>query len=82
MHINAGNTSNLKPELVLKSMESFFGCSISDIDIERKEIYFEDIDCTEIERVKPYEEKEENEALGKALESIRTKTNYIFKSNC
>lgn len=43
MHINAGNTSNLKPELVLKSMEGFFGCSISDVDIERKEIYFEDM---------------------------------------
>ena len=43
MHINAGNTCNLTPELVLKSMESFFGCNISDIDIERKEIYFEDM---------------------------------------
>lgn len=43
-------------------------------------ITFEDIDCTEIERVKPYEEKEENEALGKALESIRTKTNYTINS--
>lgn len=43
MHINAGNTSNLKPELVLKSMEKFLGCRITDIKIERKEIYFDDM---------------------------------------
>ena len=43
LHLNAGNTSNLKPELVFKSMEKFFGCSISDIAIERKQIYFEDM---------------------------------------
>ncbi len=43
LHLNAGNTSNLKPELVLKSMEKFFDCSISDICIERKQIYFEDM---------------------------------------
>ena len=43
LHINAGNTSNLKPELVLKSMADFFGAGIKDIDIERKEIYFDDM---------------------------------------
>lgn len=43
LHLNAGNTSNLKPELVLKSMEKFFGCKTSDISIERKQIYFEDM---------------------------------------
>lgn len=43
LHINAGNTSNLKPELVLKSMEKFYDMNISDIKIERKEIYFEDM---------------------------------------
>ncbi len=43
LHLNAGNTSNLKPELVLKSMEKFFGCTISNIKIERKQIYFEDM---------------------------------------
>ncbi len=43
MHINAGNTSNLKPELVLKSMADFFSCSVSDINIVRKEIYFDDM---------------------------------------
>lgn len=43
MHINAGNFSNLKPELVLRSMEEFFGCKISDTETERKEIYFDDM---------------------------------------
>ena len=43
MHINAGNTSNLKPELVLSSIADFFGTTITDIQIERKEIYFEDM---------------------------------------
>ena len=43
LHLNAGNTSNLKPELVLKSMEKFFECIISDVQIERKQIYFEDM---------------------------------------
>lgn len=43
LHLNAGNFSNLKPELVLKSMEKFYGCTISDIQIERKQIYFEDM---------------------------------------
>jgi len=43
LHLNAGNTSNLKPELVLKSMEKFFDCRISDIRIEIKQIYFEDM---------------------------------------
>lgn len=43
LHINAGNFSNLKPELVIKSMEAFFGCYATDIRIERKEIYFDDM---------------------------------------
>ena len=43
LHINAGNFSNLKPELVIKSMEVFFGCIATDIKIERKEIYFDDM---------------------------------------
>jgi len=43
LHINAGNTSNLKPELVLKSIADFFGTQISNINIERKEIYFDDM---------------------------------------
>ena len=43
LHLNAGNFSTLKPELVLKSMEKFYGCTISDIQIERKQIYFEDM---------------------------------------
>lgn len=43
LHINAGNFSNLKPELVIKSMEMFFGCKATDIKIERKEIYFDDM---------------------------------------
>ncbi len=42
MHINAGNFSNLKPELVLASMCDYFGCSISNTDIERKNIFFDD----------------------------------------
>lgn len=43
MHINAGNTSNLKPELVLKSIANYLGTEITDIDIVRKEIYFDDM---------------------------------------
>ena len=43
LHLNAGNFSNLKPELVLKSMEKFYGCTMCDIQIERKQIYFEDM---------------------------------------
>ena len=43
LHINAGNFSNLKPELVIKSMENFFGCNATNIKIERKEIYFDDM---------------------------------------
>ena len=43
LNLNAGNTSNLKPELVLKSMEKFFDVFVSDVMIERKQIYFEDM---------------------------------------
>lgn len=42
MHINAGNFSNLKPELVLKSIEKFYNINIKDIFINRDKIYFED----------------------------------------
>ncbi len=43
LHLNAGNVSNLKPEMVLKSMEKFFDAIFTDIEIERKEIYFDDM---------------------------------------
>jgi len=43
MRINAGNTSNLKPELVIKSIEKFYDMKATNIKIERKEIYFEDM---------------------------------------
>ena len=43
MHINAGNFSNLKPGLVLNAMEKYYGCNITDIAIERREIYFDDM---------------------------------------
>lgn len=43
-------------------------------------IKFEDIGTTKIERIKPYEEKEENASLGLALKSIRTKNNYTIES--
>lgn len=43
MHINAGNFSNLKPELVLYAIEKYYNCNISNIKIERKEIYFDDM---------------------------------------
>ncbi|MBQ7901061.1 MAG: DUF2344 domain-containing protein [Clostridia bacterium] len=42
MHINAGNFSNLKPELVLSSMCSYFDCTTTNTDIERKNIFFDD----------------------------------------
>lgn len=42
MHINAGNFSNLKPELVLKSLEKFYNTVISDVFINRDKIYFDD----------------------------------------
>lgn len=43
LHINAGNFSNLRPELVIRSVEKFFGCRASDLKTERKEIYFDDM---------------------------------------
>lgn len=43
LHLNAGNTSNLKPELVLKSMEKFYDTKISDMKIQRTAIFFEDM---------------------------------------
>lgn len=41
LHLNAGNNSNLKPELVIKSMEDFYGTKASYVKINRCEIYFE-----------------------------------------
>ncbi len=43
LHLNAGNVSNLKPELVLRSMEDYFKAVFSDIKIDRTGIYFEDM---------------------------------------
>ncbi len=40
MVIDAGNKSNLKPELLLGAMEKYFDAKFSDIKTERKEIYF------------------------------------------
>ena len=47
MHIDAGNTSNLKPELVLASIEKFTGAVFSDISINREKIMFL---CIEIKK--------------------------------
>ena len=46
----------------------------------RLEISFVDIDNTTIERVKPYEEKEENISLGKALDELRNSSNYSIEA--
>ena len=46
----------------------------------RLEIYFEDIDCTEITRVKPYEDRKENESLANALNELRTSSNYSIET--
>ena len=42
MHINAGNFSNLKPELVLSAMSGFSGVTLSNIAINREKIFFDD----------------------------------------
>ena len=42
MHINAGNFSNLKPELVLSAMSGFSGVNLSNIAINREKIFFDD----------------------------------------
>ena len=42
MHINAGNFSNLKPELVLKAMSEYLGFNATDIEICRKKIFLDD----------------------------------------
>lgn len=42
MHINAGNFSNLKPELVIKAMSKYLGFNATDIEICRKKIFFDD----------------------------------------
>lgn len=44
------------------------------------EITFQDIDCTEIDRVKPYEDKVENDSLGNALNELRNANNYSIKT--
>ncbi len=43
LHINAGNFSNLKPELVVSSIEKYFSCKASNLRINRKKIYFDDM---------------------------------------
>lgn len=40
IHIDAGSQSNLKPELLLNAMQSYYEAKFCDIKIERKEIYF------------------------------------------
>lgn len=42
MHINAGNFSNLKPELVLAALGDFSGAVPSNIAINRDKIFFDD----------------------------------------
>ena len=42
MHINAGNFSNLKPELVLSSIENYCGGQIFNISVNREKIFFDD----------------------------------------
>ena len=42
MHINAGNFSNLKPELVLSALGGFSGVKLKNIAINRKKIFFDD----------------------------------------
>ncbi len=42
MHIDAGNVSNLKPELVLSSIENFTGAKFKNIRINREKIFFDD----------------------------------------
>ena len=42
LHLNAGNVSNLKPELVLKAIEKFYRASICNVFICRKHILFGD----------------------------------------
>ena len=42
MHINAGNFSNLKPELVLTALSGFSGVNLSNIAINREKIFFDD----------------------------------------
>ena len=42
MHINAGNFSNLKPELVLTAMSEYLGFEPTDIEICRNKIFFDD----------------------------------------
>lgn len=42
MHINAGNFSNLKPELVLSALGGFSGVTLSNIAINREKIFFDD----------------------------------------
>ncbi len=42
MHINAGNFSNLKPELVISAMSEYLGFRATDIEICRKKIFFDD----------------------------------------
>ena len=41
IRIDAGNQSNLKPDLLLGAMQSFYGVSFDNIRINRDEIFYE-----------------------------------------
>ena len=42
MHLNAGNFSNIKPELVLSTLAQYCGAEFFNININREKIFFED----------------------------------------
>lgn len=42
MHLNAGNFSNIKPELVLSTLAEYCGAEFFNININREKIFFED----------------------------------------
>ncbi len=41
--ISAGNKLNLKPDLLVSALETYYGATIKDVLIERKEIFFETV---------------------------------------
>lgn len=78
---------SLKVKIENNAIESFVFQEIESDEAYENHMYgrkvelsFENIGTTQIERVSPYEEKEENIDLGLALEDIRTKTNLTIKS--
>ncbi|MBQ8525723.1 MAG: DUF2344 domain-containing protein [Clostridia bacterium] len=42
MHLNAGNFSNIKPELVIATLAQYSGASFCNIAVNREKIFFED----------------------------------------